>query len=334
MTQPALCHFTGCFNIWRMPRGVETFKPIRVSTLRGDLKIPFDVYIFVAGKHILYCRQGDSFEGKRLERLKAKKLKTMYVRPEDDVPYRQYLEQSIDTAYDNKAGKAIETRAEVIQGFQQAAAEEYMEDPLNEFTYRHVRSSVQRFVEFIKSEPMGTKAIMDLKNIDQSVTHHGVTVAALSVAITLENNLRDGQPLHLMALGCLLHDIEHFFSGMDLSRPLISFSDAELKEYKEHLLKGAQRLQAAPFVDGLVLNIIAQHDEHMDGTGFPKGLFERDMDPLVMISGVANAYDHLVCFENMNPKEALRTLLIGKMGKYPLGFLQNLQTVLKKHQII
>ena len=39
------------------------FLPIRVSTLRGDLKIPFSAYVKVAGKHICFCREGDSFEG-------------------------------------------------------------------------------------------------------------------------------------------------------------------------------------------------------------------------------------------------------------------------------
>jgi hypothetical protein len=45
------------------------FTSVRVSTLRGDLRIPFDVYVKVAGKFILYCRSGSSFEGVRLERL-------------------------------------------------------------------------------------------------------------------------------------------------------------------------------------------------------------------------------------------------------------------------
>ena len=45
---------------------------IRTSTLRGDQRITFDVYVQVAGKQIHYLRQGDSFEGSRLARLKQK----------------------------------------------------------------------------------------------------------------------------------------------------------------------------------------------------------------------------------------------------------------------
>ena len=55
------------------------YVPIRVSTLRGNLKIPFDAYVSVASKHILFCRKGDSFGGDRLDRLKKKKLKIMFI---------------------------------------------------------------------------------------------------------------------------------------------------------------------------------------------------------------------------------------------------------------
>jgi HD-GYP domain-containing protein (c-di-GMP phosphodiesterase class II) len=310
----------------------EKFTPIRVASLRGDIKTPFDVYIHVAGKYILYLRKGSSFEGVRLNRLKAKKLKKLYVRPEDEIPYRQYLEESIDKAY--KAGPPLEVRAEVIQGFQQAAAEDFMEDPLNEFSYTHVRSSVQRFTEFLQREPDGVRAILTLQNIDHSITHHGVSVAALSIAMTLENELRTGHPLHLMALGCLLHDMEHYFSEFQLEKSLDQLTPKEKETYRLHPTQGAHRLQGAKFLDQLVLNIITQHEEHIDGSGFPKGLFERDMDPLVTISATANAYDRLVCFGGLAPREALKSLLIDKMGAFPLPMLQNLQAILKRHAIV
>ena len=86
----------------------EKFTPIRVASLRGDIKTPFDVYIHVAGKYILYLRKGSSFEGTRLERLKAKKLKKMYISPDDEIPYKQYLEESIDKAY--SSGQPLEIR--------------------------------------------------------------------------------------------------------------------------------------------------------------------------------------------------------------------------------
>ena len=311
----------------------EEYSAIRVATLRGDMKIPFDVYIKVAGKYILYCRSGDSFEGIRLQRLRAKRLRKMWVKKADEVAYEQYLEANIDSAYANKPPKTMDIRAEVIQGLQQAISEDYMDDPLDEFTYKHLRSSVQRFSEFLEREPAAIKALLKIPNTDQSISQHGVTVAALAVALTIENGLRDGTQMHLFAMGCLLHDMEHLHTGLDVGRPIKDLSAEELVTYKEHPIAGGRRLQSVTFMDQIVFNVITQHEEKMDGSGFPKGLREREMDSLIMIAGLANAYDRLVTFNGMEPKDALKELLIKNLGLYPLPFIQSLQNLLKRLQI-
>jgi len=320
-----------------LDRDVASTKPIdkehtaiRVATLRGDARIPFDVYVKVAGKYILYCRRGDSFEGVRLDRLRAKKLRKMFVKTEDEIPYQQYLEENINNAYDNRQGKPLRIRTEIIQGFQQAKIESFVEDALDEFSYEHLRSSTQRFTEFIEHEPEALKELLEIPNVDLSISHHSVNVAAIAVGLTLETGMREGAPLQLLALGCLLHDIEHLLAPReDLSRPLKNLSPKELALYKEHPLRGAHRLQGGKFLDQLVLNIIKQHEEVMDGSGFPKGLYLKDVDPLVPVAGLANAFERMLSFEALPPRDAIKKLFIDKMGQYSLDQMQALQKLLK-----
>lgn len=311
------------------------FQPIWVSTLRGDLQIPFDVYVKVAGKYIHYCRRGTSFEGARLERLRTKKLRRMFIRASDHLLYQQYLDASIEAAYSNTPPRPMAIRAEVIQGFEQALAETCMDDPSDEIAYKQARSSVHRFVDFLEREPEGIGALLSIPNTDASVSHHGMNVATLATAMVLKTGVPDGQPLHLLTLGCLLHDIEHIYTEQDMSRPLSAMTVAEQAIYKQHCLNGAKRFQVATlFMDQLVLNIIAQHEEHMDGSGYPKRLNEVDMDPLVMVAAAANAYDRQVSFEGKTAKDALKHLLIDKMGAYPLAQMQALQDILKTRGLI
>lgn len=312
----------------------QEYTPIRVNTLRGDLQIPFDVYVRVAGKFILYCRQGSSFEGTRLERLKSKKLKEMYVKKDDEIAFGQYLETSIDSAFNKQGGKAWQIRAEVIQGFQQDAAERFLDDPSVEFSFHHMVSSVDRFVNLVKSENEAIPALLAIPNTDRSITHHGVNVSTLATAMATLDGVKDQKLLTSMALGCLLHDVEHYYSGLDVGGNPADFPEEDKAKFNKHPIEGARRLQNLKLMDGMVLNIISQHEEHIDGTGFPKGLKEKEMDPLVMIVATANAYDRLVRFENLDPKTALKTLFIDKLGSYPLKALQNLQTVLKTQGIV
>lgn len=310
------------------------YVPIRVSTLRGDAKIPFDVYIKVAGKQILYCRHGDSFEGVRLKRLREKKLKQMYIQKDHEIPYKQYLEANIDSAYDASSKKSLDLRCEIIQGFQQSIAEHLMEFPTDPFSYEHAKSSTQRFTEFLGRELFATKILLEQENIDGSIGHHGVNVATIGVGLAQHMGISKGQPHHLLALGCLIHDIDHSHTHFPVMGQLQNFTPDEMKQYKSHPLNGAARLNKSPFVDTLVLNIVLQHEEAGDGSGYPKGLRDKDMDPLVLAAIVANSYDRVVNFEGKQPKEALKYLLIDKMGAYPLPYLQGLQEFLKARGVI
>lgn len=312
------------------------FVPIRVSTLRGNLKIPFDVYVKVAGKHILYCRKGDSFEGSRLQRLKEKKLKKMYIINEHEPLYRSYLTESIESAFDNSKNQPIENRAQVIQGAQQAAAEDVMDDPESPELYQVAKTGSSRFLDFVIKNREALRAVIDIENSDKSVGHHGVTVATLSIGIAEKLKLTETHPLQIetMVLGCLLHDIEHQHSQFDVARKISDMSAPEILTYKKHPMDGAARVQQQSHFEPLVINIILQHEEQINGSGFPKGLAEKDMDPMVMLVATANAYDRIVTFEGLKHKDALKHMLIERMGLHPLNFMKALQESLKDNGIL
>ncbi|MCB0408331.1 MAG: HD domain-containing protein [Bdellovibrionales bacterium] len=312
----------------------KDFVSIRVSTLRGDLKINFDAYIQIAGKQILYCRKGDSFEGSRLKRLKEKKLKKMYIRSDDEKLYRDYMSNNIEMAYDQNTDRPIESRAEIIQGVQQAAAEDVMDNPESEAFYNVAKEGSGRFVDFIKKEQKALCSILKLPNEDNSISHHGVTVASLAVGLAEKLNLDDTVPMNLLILGALIHDIEHQHHPVPFQKTLQEMTTDEAALYEMHPYNGADRVKSFPFYDKTVINIILQHEEFIDGSGFPKGLREAELDPLAILVSTANSYDRLVSFYGKAPKDALKMLLIEKMGLHPLNHLQLLQTVLKDNGIV
>jgi HD-GYP domain-containing protein (c-di-GMP phosphodiesterase class II) len=209
-----------------------------------------------------------------------------------------------------------------------------MDEPLNMFAYHHVASSVERFVNFVRDEADAIQALLSIPNTDKSISHHGVNVASLSTGILLTQGLRDEKLINLVGLGSLLHDVDHHYSGLDISGDPGSFTEEKRAQYRAHPLEGARRIHEAKFIDHLVFNIITQHEEHMDGSGFPKKLTGDDVDPMVLVVGAANAYDRFTTFQGLNPKGALKALLIDKVGAYPLKDLQTLQNILKSQKIV
>ncbi len=310
------------------------YVPIRVSTLRGDLKIPFNAYIHIAGKHILYCRQGDNFEGPRLAKLKSKKLKKMFINPEQETAYRDYLSENIERAYDNKSDMSMENRSEVIHGNQQSSAEEVMDNPEDEEAYSIAKDGTEKYIDFIMNEDAAFKHVMSITNIDQSLSHHGVTVATLSLGIAQKLNLDKSHPLNLLTLGALLHDFELIHTDLDLKKPRSEFTDEENEIYKKHPKDGVARVGQLNHFDQAVTNIIMNHEELINGSGFPRGLIEKDTDAFSIIVSTANAFDRLVCFQGMPIPEALKSFMMDRLGLHPLSHMNALKSMLKDNKLL
>lgn len=303
--------------------------PIRVNTLRGDQKIDFDVYIKIDDRMLLYLRRGDSFEGQRLIRLKSKKLKKMFILEEEEGLYRSYVQRNIDISYDDKGGKSLGTRVEIIHGQQQAAAEAVFEHPESAEHYQIAKDGTSKYVNFLLANEQAIPAFFQIENTDKSLSHHGVNVSTLAIGLAKKLKMEDARTIQMMSLGALLHDVGHHDSGLAFHRPIDSFSPQEIAEYQTHPEQGGLRIQDKKHFDQLVLNIIAQHEECIDGSGYPKKLKESEMDPTVVIVSSCNAFDRYISFDGLNRFDASKKMMIDRVGRHPLTHIQLLADLAK-----
>lgn len=301
---------------------------IRVSTLRGERNIDFNCYVKINDKFVLYLRQGDSFEGERLKRLKDKKLKKMFIPKEFENNYLDYMKKNIEIAYDDKSNKSIESRAEIIQGQQESNAERVMENPENQEAYAETKVAAQQYVQFLLKNPQAKNAILNIENTDKNLAHHGVSVSTFAVAIAEKINL-DPKLTQLLALGSLIHDIGHQSSSLDLYRPVSSMSKEDFEIFKQHPSVGAKRVHDKNHFDQQVISIINEHEECIDGSGFPRGYNEQKLDPLSVIVAAANSLDRMITFEGASKADAAKRIMVDKIGKHPLEYLKILSHFVK-----
>lgn len=313
----------------------KDYQAIRIGSITGDTQTPFDTYLQVGKRFVLYCRNGDFIDGDRLNRLKQKNIANLFILKTDMSAYEAYTKRNADLAYTHSHGTALDIRADAIVVYNCRLIERFFANLENEDVYLELKSSSRRFLDFVSMEQDGMRALMNVPNPELKVSQHGVRVAAMAVALAKAMNWADNnRPIHLMVMGAFLHDLDFAATGFDYRRPLNSLSAEETATYRNHPMAGAKRLQEISYMESLVQQIILQHEEHADGSGFPKGLKESEMDPSVLFVGIANAFDRLISFEKKEPKDALKWLLIDKMGAYPLELLQALQNLLKSRGIV
>lgn len=301
---------------------------IRVSTLRGDQSIDFNCYVKINEKFVLYLKQGDSFEGERLKRLKDKKLKKMFIPKEFESNYLNYMKKNIEMAYDDKSNKSLESRAEIIQGQQESNAEQVMENPENQAAYAETKSAAQQYVQFLLKNPNAKSAVLNIENTDKNLAHHGVNVSTYAVAIGEKLSI-DAKLMQLMALGALIHDIGHQNSNLNIYRPISQMNKEDMEVFKNHPLVGAKRVHDKNHFDQQVISIINEHEEFIDGSGYPRGLIEQKLDPLSILVSSANSLDRMITFEGITKFEASKKIMIDMIGKHPLEHLKILSGLVK-----
>ncbi len=163
-----------------------------------------------------------------------------------------------------------------------------------------------------------------------------VAVLALMLAKTLDMSEGDAR---LLGMAALFHDAGKDEVPKKILMKTEPLTRAELAYLQQHCEFGARLARQSGLAER-VAEIIHQHHECVDGSGYPRRLTGAQMDPLACVLAVVNVYDNLCNPYHANdartPYEALAymfaqqrskfdatilNLLIKSLGVYPPGSL-------------
>lgn len=198
----------------------------------------------------------------------------------------------------------------------------------------------------ILGEEQQSRALLNLMGSDDTNEEfflHALNVCSLSLMIASDLELKQEEKERL-ALGALFHDIgELKFPAETLMRKG-SMSPTELRTFlTAHPKHGVEIIEKIPNTHYESIDIIRQHHERLNGTGFPSGKKGEQISKLAKIVMVADEYDELCHHPDPNrsmiPSDALSFLyvkcrhtlwqdavvaLIRQLGVYPPGSLVQL----------
>jgi putative two-component system response regulator len=134
------------------------------------------------------------------------------------------------------------------------------------------------------------KALTAALETRDSETHgHSERVVSYSLRLGREYGLsREG--MKSLEFGSLLHDIGKIGVPDSILRKPAKLTEEEWVRMREHPMHGQQILRGIEFLQGAA-RVVAQHHEKWDGSGYPLGLREEDIDVCARIFSVADAFD-------------------------------------------
>ncbi|MCK9572006.1 MAG: HD domain-containing protein [Candidatus Omnitrophica bacterium] len=151
--------------------------------------------------------------------------------------------------------------------------------------------SLSRLYEDLRSTYMRTiRVLAQAIDARDHYTHsHSENVARYAVAIASQMNL-PAKEIELIRQACELHDLGKIGIEDSILLKPSELNTMEWEQIKKHPTIGAQILEPLTFLNGVV-DLIRQHHEHYDGTGYPEGRKGEDILLGARIIHIADAYE-------------------------------------------
>ena len=140
-----------------------------------------------------------------------------------------------------------------------------------------------------------------------------------------------GEGLFNTGLGALLHDIGKLLVPKSILEKKEPLSNIEMSFIIPHCELGVSSLEGFEFPEKYT-DIVLQHHERLDGSGYPKGLKGDEISQNAKVVIIADAVDSITSFcpnsEPQNMDVAIKELR-NKPEKYPQDLVDLLEKILK-----
>jgi HD-GYP domain-containing protein (c-di-GMP phosphodiesterase class II) len=195
----------------------------------------------------------------------------------------------------------------------------------------------------IARSPEANLLLMQMRRFQKDLFSHAVNVCVLSLVVgVLEDFDIDVAGL---GVGALLHDIGETRLPRNLIRKKDGFTNAERRLVEQHPMLGAMLLEQNLDLAPCARQIVLEHHERIDGSGYPLGVRAGNLSLAGQIVAITDAYDEMLSGRNqavLQPVEVLRQLFVQSnagaldrelveriircLGVYPIGSLVELNT--------
>ncbi len=200
---------------------------------------------------------------------------------------------------------------------------------------------VQEIIDSMAGAPELALQVISGKNGNASIYSHALNVSVMSIIFAYELEY-PAEKAYVAGLGAILHDIGLIRVPERVTKSRGQLSKYEIAARQMHCQYGVDIAKQANQGQNLQ-DIIYQHHEYFDGSGYPQGLKGDEIDEIAQLVGLVNHYDNLCNPQNasqvLTPHEALSTMFarqdhlfkpillqnfIRFMGVYPPGCVVNL----------
>jgi HD-GYP domain-containing protein (c-di-GMP phosphodiesterase class II) len=310
------------------------FTPLRITTLKPNRSLSFDLYIFFKEQYLCYTKRGELLTDDKYQKLKVQKIARFFITENDELNYQQFIDSLLSETLTSSTA-TTEEKVNLVEGAASSAIERMTKDPKSESAFRMTESAAKSLRQVVLSNPDALKKIFGKKvEKNEEIIKHSLNVCALSVKLGEMLKFTD-QELDDLGTAALIHDIgltQMNKNDMQLfykAKKMLSLEDKRV--YYMHTKDALTMLQDRPYVNPQILELVINHEEVLSGMGPNK---KKKLSKLEEVLSIVNNYDKRTIVTKLSPAQTIKEMMIDELGNYNLDLINKFKEVLKSEGIL
>lgn len=278
----------------------NSYKAFTIETIILNEPLAFDLYINNSNRLVKFIQSGDTLSFDKKEKLLQNGVDHFYLSSHHSKAFDTYLTNHLGTVlsspYLNKKQKSKIIYSSAIHIMQ-----DMFESDISQSKIMIAKDIMAETVKQIISNNVTAASILQLSTHDYQTYSHCVNVALYSIGMAHEHGL-DEAMIHKIASGAILHDLGKCKIDQCIINKQGKLSLDEFEAMKEHPQYSYEALVSNGETCPKILEIVLNHHEKLDGSGYGRALREKEISYAAQIVTIADIFDALT--SNRSYKEA------------------------------
>ncbi len=305
------------------------FFRIRLSTIRPDQEVPFNIYIHLDQKMVVYLHQGDRLKTEKIITLHNKDTgESFFVADTDKQTYRDYVKFSMNSDLIHDDQKAVILRESSI-----AILEDLYENPDVAKALEDSKPIITDLLQFMKDAPESVGNLISLSGHDFYTYNHSFDVSIYSLGLGQALGF-DQKTLEELGQSSLFHDIGKRLVDVNILCKKGPLDENEWVQMRMHPQFGLKILNEHQGISDAIKAACYEHHESWTGGGYPQDLSGHEIHPFGRIVALTDTYDAMTTQRSYNvpmkPTEALNMMKSKLAGRFDPEMLKAMYSVLFK----
>lgn len=286
------------------------FTRIKIEELFEDTKAIFDYYIRIgANRYVKVVNKGEKTSGEQFRKYSSGGAQYLYFLAEERADFIGYQNEVIS----KKIATGSVESAKILKSIR-SVSDKYIEEihtnGLQPYLIEEGKALCDNVHQFTKKDKNLTKLLSQLEEFNPAAYSHSFLVCFFTNIISKNLDWIGDRTREALALGAMIHDI----GLIHIPHEIVNKSSEEMSAYEKaifelHPEKGREAVASIPSVTRSIVEIIMQHHEASDGSGYPLSLTGHRIFPMAKIVGLADSYSNYIVEKEVSPLDGLKEFL-------------------------